>query len=57
MNYLKLWHEFSNVSVNDADEIEESFIHFEIGTYKFDIWTWFDKKLPKGIAHEQFNKV
>lgn len=52
MDYIKLWQEFSDVPINSRDEIEERFLHFEKGTDKIDIWSWFDQKLPKGIAYE-----
>jgi hypothetical protein len=32
------------------DEIEENFYCREKGTYRFDIWHWFDEELPNGIA-------
>ncbi|HHF7367763.1 TPA: hypothetical protein ACPSKY_002907 [Legionella bozemanae] len=56
MDYLNLWEQLADVSINDEDEIEEDFLHFEKGTNKFELWTWFDEKLPKGIAHELFKK-
>ena len=46
----ELWTEFSDVPINDNDEIPESFYHWESGTDRFDIWYWFDEKLPNGIA-------
>lgn len=45
----KLWDEFSNIPINIKDEIEEGFYGWEKGTYRFDIWQWFDEKLPSGI--------
>ena len=47
----KLWDEFSNIPINIEDEIEEDFYFWKKGTYRFDIWHWFDEKLPNGI-HE-----
>jgi hypothetical protein len=47
----KLWDEFSNIPINIKDEIEEDFYGWEKGIYRFDIWQWFDEKLPSGI-HE-----
>ena len=46
----KMWDEFSNVSINLNDEIEVDFHWWEKGTYRFDIWHWFDENLPNGIA-------
>lgn len=45
----KMWSEFSNISINDNDEIEQGFYYWEKGTYRFDIWLWFDEKSPKGL--------
>lgn len=46
----KLWNEFSNIPINIEDEIEEDFYCWKKGTYRFDIWHWFDEKLPNGLA-------
>ena len=46
----KLWEQFGDVPVNDDDQIEESFLHFPIGSDKMDIWSWFDEQLPNGIV-------
>ncbi len=46
----KMWNEFGNIPINDSDETEQDFYHWEKGTYRFDIWLWFDEKLPNGLA-------
>lgn len=46
----KLWDEFSNIPINIEDETEEKFYRWEKGTYRFDIWHWFDEKLPNGLV-------
>jgi hypothetical protein len=46
----KMWIAFSDISINDNDEIERDFYWWEKGTYRFDIWHWFDEKLPNGLA-------
>ena len=45
-----LWDEFSNIPINLEDEIELDFYCWKKGTYRFEIWHWFDEKLPNGIA-------
>ncbi len=45
-----MWEEFSNIPINIDDEILEDFYQWEKGTYRFDIWHWFDEKLPNGIS-------
>ena len=45
----ELWEQFSNVPVNNDDEIEEDFLCFEKGTSKFDVWHWFDDRCPNNL--------
>lgn len=45
----ELWDEFSEVPVNNNDEIEEAFLSFPAGTSKFDVWHWFDERCPKNL--------
>ena len=45
-----LWNEFGDIPINDDDEIEEPFLDFEAGTYRFDVWHWFDDRHSKGVA-------
>lgn len=37
------WVKFSEISINDDDEIQEQFLHFEPGTDRFYVWLWFEK--------------
>ncbi len=37
-----LWDKLHNIPVNDNEEIEQSFEHFENGTDTIDIWHWFE---------------
>jgi len=46
----KMWSAFADIPINLDDEIESDFCWWEKGTYRFDIWHWFDEKLPNGIA-------
>lgn len=46
----ELWKEFADIPININDEIEIEFYFWKKGTYRFDIWQWFDEKLPNGIA-------
>lgn len=45
----QLWDRFSQVSVNENDEIEEDFLCFKKGTSKFDVWHWFDERCPNNL--------
>lgn len=51
----KLWDKFSNVPINENDEIEEDFHVWEKGTDRFSIWRWFDDTHSEGIIALQAN--
>lgn len=46
----KVREEFGDIPTNSDDEIEFDFYCWKKGTYRFDIWHWFDEKLPNRIA-------
>lgn len=52
----KMWLAFGDIPTNSDDEIEVDFFCWEKGTYRFDIWQWFDEKLQNGLAVD-FNLV
>ncbi|MCC5938115.1 MAG: hypothetical protein JJU34_12615 [Lunatimonas sp.] len=52
----QMWMQFEDVPTYSEDEIEIDFYWWEKGTYRFDIWHWFDEKLPNGLAVD-FNLV
>jgi hypothetical protein len=38
-----LWDQFGDVPLQeDTDDIDEEFLHFPIGTDRFEIWHWFE---------------
>ena len=45
-----IWEEFGDMPINNDDEIELDFYCWKTGTDRFEIWHWFDEKLPTGIA-------
>jgi hypothetical protein len=47
-----LWKELGNIPVNDDNEIEQSFLHFEIGTDTDNIWQWFESNFDLSVATE-----
>ncbi|RHH14424.1 hypothetical protein DW228_06380 [Bacteroides fragilis] len=49
---LKIWELFGDVPINKAEEIEQSFMLWEKGTDRFDIWHWFDNLCPNGLAKD-----
>lgn len=48
----KLWAELGNIPINNDDEIEERFLHFDIGTPKEDIWHWFEDEFNLSVAED-----
>lgn len=46
---MELWLLFGDVPIDDKDNTEEEFLGFPAGTYRFDIWNWFDEKYSKGV--------
>lgn len=42
-----LWEKFGNIAINNNDEIESQFLHFEKGTDRFEIWHWFEEQNPR----------
>lgn len=49
MNLIELWEQFSEVPINNNDEIEKDFLGFLAGTSRFDIWHWFDERCPNNL--------
>lgn len=50
----ELWELFSICPVNDDDKIEMEFLHFPIGTNRFDIWLWFEETFDISVVDEFF---
>lgn len=48
----KLWEDFSEIPIDNNDCIEKPFMHFEVGTYRFDVWHWFDERCPNGLSQD-----
>ncbi|WP_418821641.1 hypothetical protein [Phocaeicola plebeius] len=49
MNLKELWRKFSEVEVNENDEITKDFLSFPAGTDKFAVWHWFDERCPNNL--------
>ncbi len=46
-----MWHEFGDVPMNPETEcIELPWYIFPVGTYREDIWHWFDERYSTGVA-------
>ena len=46
------WDEFSDVAVDNDDQIEKPFHIFEKGTDRMEIWKWFDEQCPHGLVKD-----
>lgn len=56
IEYAKvLWEELSNIAVNDNDEIDDEYLHFEKGTHREDIWHWFEERFELSVATDLMN--
>lgn len=53
----ELWDKFLDVPINNNDEIEESFLSFPAGTYRFDIWHWFEERCPESLYKDLINNT
>ena len=41
--FNELWSQLKEVPVNNEDELESDFLHFEAGSDKFEVWAWFEE--------------
>lgn len=41
-DWRMLWDKLGDIPVNDNDELEERFEHFEAGADRIDVWRWFE---------------
>lgn len=48
----KLWGQFGEIPMDPETEcMEEAFLHFPAGTFREDIWHWFDERYGRGVYH------
>jgi hypothetical protein len=48
----RLWEQFSDIPINDADEIQTPFLQFLLGTDRFLIWHWFEDTYNVSVAKD-----
>lgn len=48
----KMWDELTDVAVDKDDCIMEDWHHFKKGTYKIDIWRWFEEYYGVSVADD-----
>ncbi len=55
---LELWHRFGNVPINqDTEEIEEEWNGFLRGTFREDIWHWFEETFYVSVAEDLMGTI
>lgn len=50
----KYWEDLSNIPCTDDGDIEEKFLHFEVGTDREEIWHWFEDYFNITIGDKYF---
>lgn len=56
MNELKeLWDKLGDIPINEDEEIEEVFLHFDKGTDRYEIWHWFEEQNEAFIIGDLLN--
>lgn len=45
-----VWQTLTDVTIGDDECIDQNWFIFPTGTFREDIWRWFDKKHSKGVA-------
>jgi hypothetical protein len=51
----QLWATLGNIPVNDDNETEEQFLHFDAGTECEEIWHWFENEFNVSVATDLMN--
>lgn len=46
----RLWDELGDIPIDDDECIEVPFLDFPVGTFREDIWYWFDEHHSKGVG-------
>lgn len=50
-NIAALWQQFNEVIIDQNECIESEFHIWPVGTYRYDIWHWFDQNSKNGIVY------
>lgn len=45
----QLWEKLGEIPIDNDDNLEEDFMQFPAGTYRFDVWHWFDERCPRNL--------
>ncbi len=50
----KLWSDLGDIPIDENEEIDESFLHFDIGTSVYEIWHWFEEEFNISVGETFF---
>ena len=50
-----LWEDFAYIDIDENENILEDWKIFKKGTFREDIWHWFDERVEGGIGNKYFN--
>ena len=48
----ELWSKLGDIPINDNDEIETGFLHFDAGSDKVEVWQWFEQRFGCSVAED-----
>jgi len=49
---LTLWAELGDIPINEDEELEERFLHFDKGTHREEVWHWLEDEYNISIAKD-----
>lgn len=52
----EIWSNLSNICIDEYENIDTDFMHFEAGTPKLEIWKWIEEKFNVSVTNELMNK-
>jgi len=48
----EMWYALGDIPVDDDDNIDQQFLHFPIGTFREEIWQWFERVFDISVAED-----
>lgn len=51
----RLWELLSDINIDEKECILEDFYIWKKGTFREEIWHWFDERVENGIGNKYFN--
>lgn len=50
-----LWEDFAYIDIDENENLLEDWKVFKKGTFREDVWHWFDERVTEGIGNRYFN--